>query len=70
MHHQHMAAAEALQHACLNADQVGVKYAHHLIVCTRRIGQRAQHVEQGAHTQLTPHRRGMFHRAVVSWART
>ena len=64
MHHHHVAAAEALQHAGLDADQIGMEHAHHLVLRPGRVGERAQQVEQRAHAQLAPHRRGVLHGAV------
>ena len=64
VHHQHMAAAEPLQHARLDADQVRMEHAQHLVFRAGGIGQRPQHVEHRAHAEFAAHRRGVFHRAV------
>ena len=65
MHDHYMTAAEPLQHARLNADQIGMEHAHHLVFRAGGVGERAQDVEQGAHTEFLAHRRRVFHRAVV-----
>ena len=65
MNDQHVPAAEPLQHAHLDAHQVGVEHAHHLVLRAGRIGERAENVEYRAHPELPAHRRGVLHRAVV-----
>ena len=42
-----------------------MEHAHQNIGCASRIGERAQDVEDGAHTQLFAHRRHVFHGGVV-----
>ncbi len=65
MHDHHAPTAQPLQHARLDADQIGVEHAHDLLFCARRIGQRPEDVEYGFDAKLAAHRRGMFHRTVV-----
>jgi hypothetical protein len=57
--------AQALQHAHLDADQVGVEHAHQDVGRAGRVGQRAEDVEDGAHAQLLAHRGDVLHRRVV-----
>ena len=54
------ARRQALQHAHLDADQVGVEHAHQLVGRAGRVGQRPEDVEDRAHAQLFAHGRGMF----------
>ena len=60
-----MIGAQALHHARLYANQVGMEHPHQGIGRTRRIGQRTKNVEQGTHPHLAPHRGDVLHRAVV-----
>ena len=60
-----MLAAEALQHADLDADEIGMEYAKELVRRPRRIGERSQNVEDRAHAKLLSHRRRMLHCAVM-----
>lgn len=58
-------AAEALQNADLDADQIGMEDAEHLVGCAGGVGERAEDVEEGAHAEFATHRRGVLHGAVV-----
>mmetsp|Transcript_20777 Transcript_20777/g.79644 ORF Transcript_20777/g.79644 Transcript_20777/m.79644 type:complete len:352 (-) Transcript_20777:6929-7984(-) len=60
-----MLRAQALQHAHLDADQVGVEHAHQDVGRTGRIGQRTEDVEDGPHAELAAHRRDVLHRRVM-----
>src|SRR6185437_8796020 len=62
---QHVLAAEPLQHAHLDADQIRMEHAEQLIRRTGRIGQRPQDIEYRPDAQFLAHRRGVLHRAVV-----
>ena len=62
---EHVPAAEALQHAHLDADEVGMEHAEQLVRRAGRIGERAQDVEDRPHAELLAHRRRVLHRAVV-----
>jgi len=57
--------AKPLQHAYLDADQIGVEDAEDLIGRVGRVGQRPEDVEQGTHAQFAPYRRRMLHGAVM-----
>ena len=56
-----MPAAETLQHADLNADEIRMKDAEQLIAGTRRIGERSEDIENRAHAELAAHRRRVLH---------
>ena len=60
----HVAAAELFQHPRLNADQVRMEHAHHLIRRRRWIDQRAEDVKDSAHAEFLADRRRVFHGAV------
>ena len=64
--HQGVVGAEALQHAHLDADQVGMEHAHQLVRRAGRIGQRTEDVEDGAHAQFLADRSDVLHRAVMT----
>ena len=64
-HHQCALRAQLLQHAGLDADKIGMEYAHQNIRRTGRIGQRAEDVEHRAHAHLAAHRRHHLHRRVM-----
>ena len=55
--HQRVLGAQALQHAHLDADQVGMEHAHQDVRRAGRVGQRAEDVEDRAHAELLAHRR-------------
>jgi hypothetical protein len=57
--------AKSLQHAYLDADQIGVEDAEDLIGRVGRVGQRPEDVEQGAYAQFAPYRCRMLHGAVM-----
>jgi hypothetical protein len=59
------AAPETLQHAHLDADEVGMEYADQVLLRVRRVGERAEDVEYGLDAQLAPHWCRMLHRAMV-----
>jgi hypothetical protein len=67
---EHVAAAQHLEHARLDADQVLVEDAHHLVGRARGVRERSQDVEDGAHAELLAHRRGVLHGRMVVGART
>ena len=62
---EHVLAAEPLQHAHLDADQVGMEHADQLVRRAGRVGERPEDVEDRAHAELLAHRRRVLHRAVV-----
>ena len=49
----------------LYADQIGMKHAHQNIGRVRRIGQRTEDVEEGAHAHLATNRCHRFHRRMM-----
>ena len=63
--HDRVVGAQSLQGAHLDAYQVGMKNAHQNVGCARRIGQRAQDVEDGFDAQLAAHRAHIFHGRMV-----
>lgn len=65
MHHQHMLAAQALQHFGQGTAQGLGEHPDHLVLHTGRIRKRAKHVEQGAQPQVTAWASGVLHGAVV-----
>ena len=58
-------AAELLQHADVDADQVLVEHADQLVRRARRVGQRAQDVEDRADAQFLAHRSRVLHRRMM-----
>ena len=63
--HQCMLGAQALQGSHLDADQIFVEHPHEDVGGARRIGQGAEDVEDGAHTQLLAHGGHVLHGRVV-----
>ena len=64
MHDHDVAAAQALQHAHQNADQVGMEHPQQLVRRAGGVGERTEDVEQRAHTQFAAHRGGVLHGAM------
>ncbi len=64
-HHDRMLRAQALHDAHLDADQVGMEHPHQDVRRARRVGQRPEDVEDGAHAEFAAHRRDVLHRRVV-----
>ena len=60
-----MFGTKALQRTHLDAHQVGVEHTHQDVRRIGRVGQRAQDVEDGAHTEFLAHGRHVLHRGVV-----
>src|SRR5256712_7516078 len=65
VHRHQVLRSQALQHADLDAHQVRMENAHRLVLRARRVGERAEDVEEGAHAELLAHRRGVLHRRVM-----
>ncbi|MCY1311286.1 hypothetical protein D9M70_615700 [compost metagenome] len=65
MHHQHVFAAQTLQHFGQRPAQFLGEHADHLMLHTGRIRKRAEHVEQRTQAQILARTGGVFHGAVV-----
>ena len=63
--HHRALCAKTLQHPHLDAHEVGMEHAHQDVRRTRRIGQRPEDVEDGAHPHLLAHRCDDLHRRMV-----
>src|SRR5690606_37203167 len=64
--YQHMTTAKPLEHFHYRINPYLVKYTHYLIRRTRWIGQRSEHVKNGAHTNLTTRANHVFHCAMMT----
>ena len=65
VHHQHVFTAQIGQHPRQRLHQFAGEHAQHLVGRPGGIGQRAQHVEDGAHAHLLARADGVLHGAVV-----
>ena len=66
MHHPGMRRAQIGQRMGKGNAQFRSEYPDHDPLYQRRVGERSQHVENGAHAELGPHRPDMAHRRMVA----
>ncbi len=65
MHDEDVVAAEPFEHVGQRLDELTAEDAHHLVGRPGRIGQRAEHIEDRAHPELSPRTHGVLHGAVM-----